>query len=193
MKITNVMKRILGILTRKEALAALLPSAAILGASIISGGAMFSPGDLNDSESNLPKGGVRSHADLERECAACHVPFWSEEHMQDRCIACHTEVAEEREIESSMHGFFDTLYTCQECHIEHHGATAPLTDFKRRTRMWGSSSPRIGSCRPQANLSVNRAIHKACMSSTLIPVENATNKMMPAAHRNTSISSTGIV
>ena len=164
MKITNVMKRILGILTRKEALAALLPSAAILGASIISGGAMFSPGDLNDSESNLPKGGVRSHADLERECAACHVPFWSEEHMQDRCIACHTEVAEEREIESSMHGFFDTLYTCQECHIEHHGATAPLTDFKRvvfphqnvgffltaHRELPPASQPECQSCHPQS-------------------------------------------
>lgn len=51
--------------------------------------------------------------------------------MQDRCLACHAEVAEEREIESSMHGFFNSLYTCRGCHPEHRGAAASLTDFDR--------------------------------------------------------------
>ena len=37
-------------------------------------------------------GGVKSHADLITNCAACHTAPWSSQDMADGCLTCHQDV-----------------------------------------------------------------------------------------------------
>ncbi len=47
--------------------------------------------------------------------------------MGDRCLACHTEVAQEIESDDGLHGGFATPANCRDCHSDHQGVTASLT------------------------------------------------------------------
>ncbi len=93
-----------------------------------SGGMMFSPGELSaasTAESTL--GGIASHAELARDCGACHVPAWSGGTMNDRCLACHADVRPQLADTTTLHGALADAEDCRSCHTEHHGADAVLT------------------------------------------------------------------
>src|SRR3990170_3762090 len=97
------MNRPLGCLTGSGLIAAVLAAVAILGAAAATGNAIFSPCELSGDRGESPIGGVVSHAELATRCAACHPAPWSGDRasypggdrMGDRCLACHTEVAQE--------------------------------------------------------------------------------------------------
>jgi hypothetical protein len=115
------------------AAAALLLSAVWWG---VSGGGILSSGRLSvASTPGLMLGGVASHAELSRECAACHVPPWSHETMAERCLGCHIDVQRELPDTTSLHGMLSGAAECRSCHTEHRGTLASLT------RMEGGEFP----------------------------------------------------
>ena len=68
----------------------LVTLAAVVILAVISGGKMFSPGALNaQGRASRTLGGVRSHAEIGGNCAACHAAPWSGETMTTRCLKCH--------------------------------------------------------------------------------------------------------
>ncbi|NPA30482.1 MAG: hypothetical protein GXO37_00605 [Chloroflexi bacterium] len=128
-------KRPLGCLSPSALVAAALALVGVAVAWAWVGNTMFSPGPLN-AQTGAALGGVTSHAELEKECRACHAPFWSSDRMADRCLRCHTTVAEELPQPDSLHGSLlsgASELTCRGCHTEHRGPDAPLTVLDART------------------------------------------------------------
>jgi hypothetical protein len=122
------MRRPLGCFTFSALVAAVLVVLAILGAEVVTGNGIFSPGQLSAVVHGTPLGGVGSHAELEGRCDACHTAAWSGERMADRCQACHTQVQQEIASGGGLHGRLTTSATnCRTCHTEHRGATASVT------------------------------------------------------------------
>ena len=124
------MKKPLGCLTSAGILSTLVTLAVVMAAAAATGNGIFSPGELNGQGSGEPLGEVMTHAELDDDCAACHPAFWSGESMSGRCLDCHQSVAAELTQPGSLHGSFDPALTCQDCHHEHRGAVAALTDFE---------------------------------------------------------------
>lgn len=119
----------LGCLSNIGILAALVTVLVIAGYAYARGGLLFNPGPLN-SQGDRPLGGVISHAEIGRECKACHTAPWEGATMADRCITCHTNIAQQMQDASSLHGALfqaDPTLACRDCHTEHRGANAPLT------------------------------------------------------------------
>lgn len=120
----------LGCLTGTGLIAALITVLALAGFTFASGGHMFSSGDLN-AQIGETVGGVTSHAQIP-ECKACHSAPWERDTMADRCLACHTDIAEQMLNVAQLHGAIsqkDPSLACRDCHFEHRGATASLTDM----------------------------------------------------------------
>ncbi len=125
--------RRLGCLTPLGLFAGLLTLLVVGGVALASGGAMFSPGELN-ARAGESLGGVTSHAQLSDRCAACHVDPWSSEVMATRCLSCHTDVRAQLDNPQSLHSAMPDVKQCRGCHAEHNGSTASLirlnlTDF----------------------------------------------------------------
>jgi len=124
------MRRPLGCMTLPALIAAAIALIAVGVAWAWRGGALFSPGPLNAQAGDRTLGGVRSHAELERQCSACHTAPWSPLTMSDRCLFCHTDIAAELREPDSLHANLmqDPQHAqCQDCHPEHRGPDAPLT------------------------------------------------------------------
>ncbi len=127
-------------LTRWALAAAGVAAVCVAVAWAIGRGAMFSPGALHagradDSASTAVAtslGGVASHAELARNCAACHAPPAGRERMADRCLTCHVEVKEEIGDTTRLHGILPDVARCRSCHVEHRGPRAILTEFDGR-------------------------------------------------------------
>lgn len=120
----------LGCLTSTGLLAALITLFVLVGVGFASGGHMFSSGDLNTQTGELI-GGVNSHAQIPK-CKACHSAPWEHETMADRCLACHTNIAEQMMSVAELHGAITQKspnLVCRDCHLEHRGAMASLTDI----------------------------------------------------------------
>ncbi len=101
----------------------------LAGITWFQGGPLLaSPGPLSTvAPRATPLQGFRSHADFENECGRCHAPFWGRERMADRCMACHTTVAEDLRTRSGLHGRLRDPQNCKVCHPEHRGRDAQLT------------------------------------------------------------------
>lgn len=120
--------RPLGCLTGTAIITAVLAGAFVLAAAVATGNGIFSPGPLSAERDSGPLGGVASHVDLEARCEACHPAILSGERMADLCLACHVEVKQELATDSGFHGTFETGDGCRDCHTDHQGRTASLTD-----------------------------------------------------------------
>jgi hypothetical protein len=119
----------LGCLPGTGILVALIGAMVIAVSAHASGGLMFSPGSLNAQPGKVV-GGVSSHADISGNCKACHTAPWEAETMDDRCSACHTDVAVEVKDPASIHGRMLQINpgaACRSCHPEHKGSDALLT------------------------------------------------------------------
>ncbi len=109
---------------------ALVTLAAVAVAYCTTGGAMFSPGELNAApRKNVALGGVRSHAEIGGRCAACHAGPWSSESEADRCQACHTDIRQQRQQQLPLHGRLANGERCRDCHSEHNGRAASLVSL----------------------------------------------------------------
>ncbi len=121
----------LGCLSPLALLAAVLTVILLAGGELALGNRMFSPGPLNAS-GGMEIGGVRSHAELEADCAQCHPAPWSGDTVGGRCMACHTNIQQENADPAALHGGFlvaNLAFVCLDCHTDHHGADAPLTEL----------------------------------------------------------------
>lgn len=120
----------LGCLTGTGLIAALITLFALVGVALSSGGQMFSAGDLS-AQAGETIGGVTSHAQIP-ECKACHSAPWESDTMADRCLSCHTDIADQMRNVAQLHGAITqklASLACRDCHFEHRGATASLTDM----------------------------------------------------------------
>jgi len=100
------------------------------GALVVNGSAMFSPGALNAQSSGILLGGVYSHAELGSDCAACHASFLSAAKMSDRCLDCHSDIMNQSKDFHIIMFAQSQQHPCQDCHTDHHGAEATLTNQK---------------------------------------------------------------
>ena len=96
---------------------------------LVMGPDLFSPGSLNSQAKAQTLGGVTSHAQLARDCGACHAAPWSSQTMDDKCLACHTDVRTQVKGHSGIHGGMlgATSSSCKACHSEHLGPNGALT------------------------------------------------------------------
>ncbi len=115
-------------ISRWSALVALLAFAIVTGAWLTTDGRMFAPAGLS-AAAGTPLGGVRSHAQLQENCGACHVAPWSGQTMDARCLACHDDVRGELGDSTALHGSLSDPERCRACHTEHHGPRGQLTRF----------------------------------------------------------------
>jgi hypothetical protein len=124
----------LGCLTVTGIISVFITSCAILGFALFGGGQMFSAGALN-SQPGDTYGGVTSHAQI-TACSDCHVFPLGAQTMADRCAACHTDIAEQMKDVAKLHGAIkqkSSAFACYDCHPEHRGKTASLTDMGENT------------------------------------------------------------
>ncbi len=124
----------LGCLTGTGIVAALITFFVLVGVAFASGGQMFSSGALNDQPGEVI-GGVDSHAHIQ-ECSACHSAPWERVTMADRCLECHTNIAIQMQDVAQLHGSIvqkSPTIACRDCHHEHRGKTASLTDLGENT------------------------------------------------------------
>jgi len=123
-------KNRLGCLTGTGFIAAIITLFVLAGTAFASGGHMFSSGALS-TQTGETIGGVNSHDQIS-ECKACHSAPWERDIMADRCLACHTEIAAQMLNVAELHGAInqkDPTLACLDCHREHRGATASLTEM----------------------------------------------------------------
>lgn len=125
-------KKRLGCLTATGISVSLITLFIIVGVAFASGGRMFTAGPLNDqNKGGAPVGGASSHAQI-TECKACHVAPWEAATMAERCADCHTDIAAQMFDVAKLHGAIKQKnpgLPCRDCHPEHRGATASLTDL----------------------------------------------------------------
>lgn len=117
----------LGCLTPLGVIAALITLLVIAGTAYATGGLMFDPGPLN-AQAGTAIQGFTSHADFEQDCARCHPAFWESDHMDDRCVACHTSIRNGDALHANIARTSPQL-ACRACHPDHRGKDAPLTEF----------------------------------------------------------------
>lgn len=122
----------LGCLTPTGFITALITLLVLAVSAFTNGSHMFNAGALN-SQPGESIGGVTSHAEI-AECRACHTAPWERAIMADRCIECHKDVAAQALDVTQLHGSIiqkSPNLACRDCHREHRGATASLTDFDK--------------------------------------------------------------
>ena len=93
-----------------------------------------SPGPLSSARATEPKavvpvqmGGISSHADFEQECGHCHAPLHCV--TDTKCQDCHLEIAEQRLTATGLHSVLPDVAQCEQCHQEHLGREASITQF----------------------------------------------------------------
>jgi hypothetical protein len=125
----------LGCFTSTGIIATLITGFAIVGAVLVQGGTLYSPGALN-AQAGETLGGVTSHAQIGKDCKACHTAPWESAHMADRCAACHTDIAAQMFDVAKLHGLItkkSPTLACRDCHPDHRGPSAALTDLGSNT------------------------------------------------------------
>lgn len=130
------MRNRFGCLTGSGLIAALVTVLVIAAYTYARGGLLFNPGPLNAQSGNT-LGGVTSHAEID-DCSTCHTAPWEAATMANRCVVCHTNIAEEMQNAASLHGRLlqgNPGLACRDCHSEHRGPNAQLT------RIEGASFP----------------------------------------------------
>jgi len=119
------MKKPLGCFSVYGLIAAVLILVGVAALSLLKGGVLFSPGPLTAaSRGSGSLQGFASHAEMERDCVLCHRP-WAGADMQ-RCLACHTAVAEQIDTLTGLHGQLQEAESCTRCHREHRGRESQI-------------------------------------------------------------------
>jgi Zn finger protein HypA/HybF involved in hydrogenase expression len=77
---------------------------------------------------------VEGHAKLEKNCANCHESF-TKASQSRLCLACHKDVAKDRELRRGLHGKRNDTseLDCKSCHTDHKGRDADIVQFDRET------------------------------------------------------------
>ena len=103
---------------------------AVIGLLAWRGSRLFSPGPLSAQRvRGVPLGGVSSHAQLEDECRACHVPLQTQGRL---CLRCHQDIWEELQQPEALHARLTEPLNCRACHPDHRGRDADLLQPARQ-------------------------------------------------------------
>jgi hypothetical protein len=110
-------------------------SIAVITAAVLAGGAWLvramiaaSPGPLSaHTGDGRVRSGVRTHAELEAKCEACHPGADSTQTVSDLCLACHDEIVLQRRDPKALHSRLGNTDDCLACHTEHKGLEAEIT------------------------------------------------------------------
>lgn len=124
----------LGCLTTTGFIASFITIFLLVGVAFASGSQMFSSGALN-AQPGESMGGVNSHEQI-KECKSCHTAPWERATMADRCLECHTNIAAQMLNVAELHGAIiqkSPASACRDCHKDHRGPAAPLTDIGENT------------------------------------------------------------
>ena len=108
----------LGCLTANGLIAFVLTLLLVILTGLIGGGQMFSPGELHAGQGDTALGGVWSHAEI-AQCAGCHAPPWTRAGMSERCLVCHTKVAQDFAAPTGLHNVLTVengQINCYQCH-----------------------------------------------------------------------------
>jgi len=100
----------------------------LAGAYAVKTSGAFSPGPLSEAHpKDEPLNGYVSHADINKECGHCHAPLHC---LTDaKCQGCHMDIARQRASASGLHSKLPDVKRCQNCHVEHKGAQANITQL----------------------------------------------------------------
>ena len=76
----------------------------------------------------------RGHAQLEKDCHACHEPF-TRQSQTGLCLTCHKAIAADRQAARGFHGRQHEASSaeCKACHSEHKGREFDITQLNRET------------------------------------------------------------
>ncbi|MBT4305788.1 MAG: hypothetical protein HOD40_08490 [Chloroflexi bacterium] len=122
----------LGCLTVNALISFLLSIFVVAIVFVISGKAMFSPGELSDASRSQPINGVSSHDEIKEICGECHAVPYSDRTMTELCIECHLTALDDFDNEDHAHSSMVYEYQtieCFYCHIDHKGKDAKTTFF----------------------------------------------------------------
>lgn len=118
--------RYLGCLSFSGLLGTFFALLIIGGISLVQGGVLFSPGDLNSQAGQQRLGGVLSHAEIGGKCKACHASPWSGKTMADLCINCHINLVQDPQNFHQVMLAQGQATSCRQCHPDHRGANAAM-------------------------------------------------------------------
>jgi hypothetical protein len=124
------MKKPLGCFSVYGLLVSLLALVLVGVFTLRKGAILFSPGPLTAARREIgPLLGYASHAELEFKCTLCHRPWEGVD--EERCLACHTGVKDQIVTQAGLHGILQDARACIQCHSEHQGRKADITDAGR--------------------------------------------------------------
>ncbi|MCC6567913.1 MAG: cytochrome c3 family protein [Anaerolineales bacterium] len=127
--------RRLGCFSGTSIFVAIVTALVIAGYAYARGGLLYNPGPLNAQRGEM-LGGVTSHAETGGDCKTCHTAPWERATMADRCLDCHSDLSGQLQDFTSLHGRMmkdAAVLTCRNCHPEHRGADASLTEMDELT------------------------------------------------------------
>ncbi len=77
---------------------------------------------------------IKGHEKEEKDCANCHEAFDKKSQMR-LCLACHKDVAADRQQKRGLHGMRSDAVNaeCKHCHTEHKGRDADIVQFDHET------------------------------------------------------------
>ena len=76
----------------------------------------------------MPGRVIQGHAKYEGECKKCHEPF-NRAGQTLLCMECHKDVANDIHAHTGYHGKQTEDKPCRDCHVEHKGRDARITEF----------------------------------------------------------------
>lgn len=94
----------------------------------------FAAGALDWESLVMPGPVVSGHADIEKECRKCHVPFARDE-QRGLCLDCHEKVAADIAGKKGFHFRSEParIGECRNCHTEHEGRGADIVRLTPQT------------------------------------------------------------
>jgi hypothetical protein len=75
----------------------------------------------------MPGEVIAEHAEVESECAKCHIVF-ERERQPELCVACHEDIGNDLAAGTGFHGK-SAASRCRTCHTEHRGRKADIVTF----------------------------------------------------------------
>lgn len=100
---------------------------------LLGGNQLFSSGPLSQRSSGQILGGVDSHAELSRNCKACHPAPWSNQGQTELCLDCHIDINQQLTDDQTLHGAILStvgLFSCRDCHTDHIGPDGSITTYQ---------------------------------------------------------------
>ena len=93
----------------------------------------------------MPGPVISGHAETEKECRKCHVPF-ARDDQRKLCLDCHDKVDADISRKSGFHWRSEAARTgqCRNCHTDHEGRAADVVRLTPQTFDYSLAASRAG-------------------------------------------------